>query len=264
MTATARQHRSRCWTQHDTQPVVGNQISEFTTRFKVDDFYRASNVRRAAKRLDGMLIEPQGSISYNAAVGPRTEEAGFQYAPVIFKGKLQYRPGGGVCQPSSTLHAAAILCGLKVLKRRPHSWQSSYIASGFDAAVAWRVKDLVLKNPYDFPVRVSAEIGETHLTVRLFADGTPNAWFELETTPIAERQYDQVTETTDQLPPGETKIHRAGISGLKLRRTMVKTTLDGTEERSRWSVDSYRPRTQVIQIGADTAEDDNPLQRPSH
>ena len=55
-TASARQHRSRCWTQHDLQPVQGNQVSEFTTHFKVEDYYRASNVRRAAKRLDGIVL----------------------------------------------------------------------------------------------------------------------------------------------------------------------------------------------------------------
>ena len=263
-TASARQHRSRCWTQHDLQPVQGNQVSEFTTHFKVEDYYRASNVRRAAKRLDGIVIGPKQTLSYNDTVGPRTEEAGFQYAPVIFRGELQYRPGGGVCQPSSTLHAAAILCGLQVLKRRSHSWQSSYIASGFDAAVAWRSKDLILKNPYSFPVKIAAEIGETHLTIRLFAKGAPNAWFDLETTPVSKRSFTQITELSDQLPPGETQIHRRGIKGLRLARTMVRTKPDGSTKRKKWSMDVYRPRTQVVRIGADSNETNFGGFQPSH
>ena len=221
-------------------------------------------MRRAAKRLHGVVIEPKASLSYNDTVGPRTEEAGFQYAPVIYKGELQYRPGGGVCQPSSTLHAAAVLCGMKVVERRPHSWQSSYIASGFDAAVAWRMKDLVIKNPYDFPVRIAAEIGETHVTMRLFAHGRTDAWFDLVTKPISERKFQEVTETTDNLPPGETKVHRSGILGLKLSRTLVRTQSDGGKVRKRRSVDIYRPRTQVVHIGAQSNAPEHERHLPSH
>lgn len=262
--ASARQHRSRCWTQHDTPPTDGYQIAEFTTHFKSKDTWRANNVRRAAARLNGTVLQPYATFSYNDTVGPRTEETGFEYAPVIFKGKLKYQPGGGVCQPSSTLHAAAILCGLKVKKRRPHSWQSAYIASGFDAAVAWRMKDLILKNPYGFRVRIAAEIGETHLTMRLFADEAPPAWYDLQTEAISERNFEEVTEFTQKLPPGETKVHRKGIQGLKLTRTMVKSRPDGTRRRMQWSTDVYRPRTQVIRIGAEGPDDSEHSVTPAH
>jgi vancomycin resistance protein YoaR len=263
-TASARQHRSRCWTQHDTPPTDGYQLAEFTTHFKAEDTWRANNVRRAAARLNGTEILPYETLSYNDTVGPRTEETGFEYAPVIYNGKLKYKPGGGVCQPSSTLHAAAILCGLRIVKRRSHSWQSAYIASGFDAAVAWKMKDLVIKNPYGFKVRIVAEIGESHLTMRLFGDGAPSGWFDLETMAISERAFDEVREVTEKLPPGETKVHRKGIQGLKLARTMVRTRPKKGTRRFTWSTDIYRPRTQVIRVGAETADNLEPTTTPAH
>jgi len=126
------------------------------------------------------------------------------------------------------------------------------------------MKDLILKNPYSFKVRIAAEIGESHLTMRLFADDAPSGWFDLETTALSQRSFDEVREFTKKLPPGESKVHRKGITGLKLARTMVKSRPDGTRRRIPWSTDVYRPRTQVIRIGADDDEDTELPVTPAH
>ena len=41
---------------------------------------RINNIRLAAAKLDGLILLPGESFSYNETVGKRTEEAGFQYA----------------------------------------------------------------------------------------------------------------------------------------------------------------------------------------
>jgi vancomycin resistance protein YoaR len=81
--------------------------------------------------------------------------------------------GGGVCQVSTTLYVAAILAGLEVLERHHHAVAPSYVPKGMDAAVAYGVADLRLRNPFPFPVQIKFEFGENQLTCRVIGFMTP-------------------------------------------------------------------------------------------
>lgn len=63
----------------------------------------------AARRIDGTTVRPEEEFSFNAAVGARTKENGFQEAKVIQDGEFIIGVGGGVCQASTTLYNAAVL-----------------------------------------------------------------------------------------------------------------------------------------------------------
>ena len=73
---------------------------------------RLHNVALVAQLIDGALIAPGETFSFNGTTGERTAEKGFQEAPVIINGELQTGLGGGICQVSTTVFNAAYDAGL--------------------------------------------------------------------------------------------------------------------------------------------------------
>ncbi len=246
--AEARRHNSRCVMRHPPAQ-DGRLISEFTTRFKAKNYGRAANVRLAAQSLDGVEIAPGALISYNRLVGPRSEEAGFELAPAIDRGKKVDKWGGGVCQPSSTLHAAALVGGMTLIERRPHTWQSKYIASGFDATVVWGKKDLVLQNPWPFPIRIAMEVGESHITARLLGDDVPRGWVDMRTRMVKQHEFKTEVEVDEDLQPDTMLIMITGLAGARVERERVFQLPGKPPRRQHLYDDVYYPRDALVRIG---------------
>jgi vancomycin resistance protein YoaR len=131
------------------------------------------NAAKAARAVNGAVIPAGSTFSFNQRVGSWTRERGFVRAPVSLGGVLVPSWGGGVCQVSTTLYVAAILAGLEVLERHHHAVAPSYVPKGMDAAVAYGVADLRLRNPFPFPVQIKFEFGENQLTCRVIGFMTP-------------------------------------------------------------------------------------------
>jgi len=142
---------------------------------------RTDNIRLAARALDGTVLEPGEVLSFNARVGPRSAERGFQPAPVILREVRDVQIGGGVCQVASTLFDAALLAGLRAVERHRHSSPVDYVPLAQDATIAWGAKDLRLRNPLDQRVRLRVDVLGTTLTVHVEGEEPSAAEFELET-----------------------------------------------------------------------------------
>lgn len=120
------------------------------------------NILQAAKALDGVVIEPGETFSFNKMVGPRTPERGYQEAPAFMERDLVKSIGGGVCQVSSTVYNAAALAGLTVIERHPHVRFVSSVPPGRDATVWYGLVDLRATNPFSTPVQLLLDTdGET-------------------------------------------------------------------------------------------------------
>src|SRR5690554_3211477 len=128
-------------------------------------FQEAANVERGAALLRGAVIEPGGVFSFNERVGPYTPARGFRDGPEYRAGQVVPSAGGGICKVSSALFNAAVLAGLRVVERHPHSMLVAYVPAGQDAAVAYPYKDLRLRNQQDGPVVVWADYRDAALTV---------------------------------------------------------------------------------------------------
>lgn len=129
---------------------------------------RANNIELAARLLDGALIEPHGELSFNEIVGERTYARGFSVAVELTRGGRRTEGiGGGICQVAATLHAAAFFGGFDIVEHHPHTRQSSYIEAGLDSAVSWPNRDLRIRNPHSFYVRVHARAYRGALRVAL-------------------------------------------------------------------------------------------------
>lgn len=65
--------------------------------------------------------------------------------------------GGGACQASSTLYAAALYANLEIVQRTTHGFASDYIGLGLDATVAQGGPEFEFRNNTMYPIKVVAE-----------------------------------------------------------------------------------------------------------
>jgi vancomycin resistance protein YoaR len=142
--------------------------SQFVTYFDPRNESRANNIALAAKLVDGTVVEPGEVFSLNAAMGPRTANRGFDYAPVIAADNvLRQGVGGGICQYATTLFNAVFFAGLPVVERDAHSLYISHYPIGRDATVAWGSIDFKFKNDTGKSIMIRSWIDGGALTVAL-------------------------------------------------------------------------------------------------
>jgi vancomycin resistance protein YoaR len=192
-----------------TMPVV-----RFSTRYNAGETNRTHNLRLVAQRLNGALIPPGETFSFNDWVGERKESDGFREAIVYKQGKMVKDTAGGLCQVSSTLYNVALLAGLPIVERSKHSLTVSYVPLGRDATVYWGQHDLRFKNDTGMPLYIRAVPGGGRLTIE--------AW--------GSAPLDRDVKVTS------TSSRRGGKAVASVYRTISE---DGTETRERVSTDTY-------------------------
>ena len=230
-------------------------IADFTTHFALDP-NRGKNIEVAASRLDGIVLAPGELVSFNDVVGARTEDNGFKPAPEIYKGEMVQGIGGGTCQVSSTLHAAALGAGFDVVERYPHSRPSGYIPLGLDSTVSWPTVDLKLRNPWTFPIVVHTRVEKGKLRVELLGRERP-ATVTLARDTLAIRPFKRKITESSWLEEGRIIKKQKGILGYSIRKTRVIVAADGTR-RVETTVDHYPPTPEHFVVPPGTAADDLP------
>ena len=148
--------------------VLGSQL----TYYYGSTSERVNNIRLAASKLDGLILLPGETFSYNDTVGQRTQEAGFQYADAYSDGQVVSELGGGICQVSSTLYGATLYARLKIVSRQNHYFKVGYLDYGLDATVSWRQPDFKFRNDRDYPIKLAAYLNEDDLSLAVEIWGT--------------------------------------------------------------------------------------------
>lgn len=207
---------------------------------------RARNVERAAELLDGAVIAPGEVLSFNDRVGPRTLRAGFRRAPVILGGEMTDGVGGGVCQVASTLHAAAWDGGLEIVEHRPHSRPSTYVRMGLDATVVYPQVDLKIRNPFHFPVRISAHAAGGELVVQIVGAERPRE-VESELRVLSRHGYAERRVEDPTLPAGTVEVTQEGILGATIER--VRVIREGETATTELDVVRYPPTPRIVRVG---------------
>ncbi|HBD85810.1 MAG TPA: hypothetical protein DC001_00105, partial [Clostridiales bacterium] len=75
-----------------------------TTSLTGSSLNRITNITLSAGIINGTVLNPGETFSYNEAVGQRTAERGFKEAGAYSGGQVVQELGGGICQVSSTLY----------------------------------------------------------------------------------------------------------------------------------------------------------------
>ncbi|GMV43100.1 MAG: hypothetical protein AMXMBFR64_48160 [Myxococcales bacterium] len=139
-------------------------LGGYSARFRQGEHERNHNIATAAAALDGRVIAPGATFSFNQAVGPRTGKRGYRVAPTLTLDGAEPALGGGVCQVSSVLFNALMQADLELVERTQHSRPIRYIPPGRDATVSWGHLDLRVRNPHPFPVTIRSEVRAHRLT----------------------------------------------------------------------------------------------------
>lgn len=177
-------------------------------------YERIANIRNAAGRIDGMVLKPGETFSYNQTVGKRTYKAGFLPAPAIVYGDLTPVTGGGICQVSSTLYNAVLLSGLKIVERHRHHTPVNYLPIGLDATISWGSKDFRFQNSSSIPLRLSATVSEDLLTFEIRGEKPLDKEYRLETEM---EEAPSPFGAEESLPALEIAVYRVRIEDGRVR-----------------------------------------------
>jgi vancomycin resistance protein YoaR len=158
-------------------------IGESTTAFAGAIPEKAHNIQLAAQRLNGVVVPPGGTFSFNKEVGPTTLEAGFEWGFGLTSGSqggVHTVPSvaGGICQVATTLFQPVFWSGYQIEERYWHLyWIPAYTSRGLvglDATVdADSGLDFKWINPTDQAVLIQASTDAEHITFKLFGQQPP-------------------------------------------------------------------------------------------
>lgn len=191
------------------------RIAAFTTYYDGDNLSRASNIRLAAAKLNGKILEGGKILSFNDTVGARVTSRGFLPAKIIENGEFTEGVGGGVCQVSTTLYNAALLSGLEIAEYHPHSLAVGYVPPSRDAMVSGTACDLKIRNSSDSPVYIRGLTGKNYVTFEIYGSES-GAYYSLSS------EVTGAIEADEELCDDPTKA-REGRDGLTSQSYLTVT-----------------------------------------
>lgn len=143
-------------------------LSEFSTNYNSSNKNRTTNLILAANKINGTVLMPGETFSYNKVVGERTIEAGYKEAPIYVNGKVENGLGGGICQITTTLYNAALYANLDIIERSNHQFIPSYSNASRDATVVYGVIDFKFKNNKDYPIKITCSVSNGIANFKIF------------------------------------------------------------------------------------------------
>lgn len=183
--------------------------------------------------------------------------------------------GGGVCQVSSTVHAAALMAGMEIEERKPHSRVSKYIQPGLDSTVSFPgeclqdggscyLVDLVIRNPHPFRValRLASIMDKKKATLRAeFVGVESHAEVKYRWYSRKGEEFKQVLRQIKWRPDGYVKRTQEGKNGLIVFSVLTVTPPDsetGLTDEAKWKYvpekrwkSEYKPVDEIWEVGPD-------------
>ena len=206
------------------------QISFISTSASTSKENRITNLKLACQAINGYRLDPGEEFSFNAVVGQRTTEKGYQVAGVYSSGAAAQGVGGGICQVASTLFNAAVMADMEITQRKPHSLPVHYLDKGKDAAIDWPNVDLKFVNNGTTPVYIVARVtSDKQVECAVYGKYLPNGQtITLESKTTSTIDYDTVQKIDTSLPKGTTQT-KEGHKGYKATTWKVVWDAQGNE-----------------------------------
>ena len=225
-------------------------LATFSTRFDGSNYNRNTNIKLAAKKVNGTVILPGEKFSFNTIVGSRTIEAGFKEGTAYVGGKVVPDVGGGVCQVSSTIYNTALLANMQIVERSNHMFTTGYVAASRDATVYYGSLDFVFKNSRKYPIKMVASANGGVCKVSIYGIKEDKEYEVI----IQSKITSYINPTTiykedPTLEEGKEIVEQTAITGcrsegykiLKLNGKIVSQTL--------LSKDTYKSRNKIVRRG---------------
>ena len=248
-----------------TEKGVIDVLATGTSDFSGSDDRRSQNVRVAAKKVDGSLVGPGDTFSFNHALGSITEDAGFVSAGATEGGIPGTSVGGGVCQISTTVFRAALEAGLPIVEWWPHTFRSTFYEQGgwtpgFDASIQQDDTATLAGADFSFTnttshwilIRVSVSDDDV-VTVQLV--GTDPGW----SVQISDPQYGAIVpsdeapveEVDPALPAATELLYQPARDGVTMTVHRTVFDADGNVLIDEDYVSTYQPQGAIYRVSAD-------------
>ncbi len=142
--------------------------ASYTTNY-VNNPDRTTNLKLASKAINGTILYPGETFSFNKTVGQRTKAKGYKDA-YIFTGASSHTmgTGGGICQVASTMFNTTLIANLGIVERHQHSQRVTYCPLGRDAAIYWGSYDYRFKNTTEYPIKIVMSCANGKLTCSFY------------------------------------------------------------------------------------------------
>ena len=186
-----------------------DMLSNFSTKYDASNKNRTTNLILAAKKINGTVLMPGETFSYNKVVGERTIAAGYKEAPIYVNGRVEDGLGGGICQITTTLYNAVLYANLEVIERTNHQFIPSYANASRDATVVYGAIDFKFKNNREYPIKITCSVANGIANFKIFGLKSEND-YEVQIT-------SRVTGTTS------TAIYSEAYKTLKKNGRVIST-----------------------------------------
>lgn len=244
-----------------------DQLSNFTTRYDAGNVGRTTNLRIATEKLNGYVLQPGETFSYNKALGKRTVENGYKEAAIYANGGVVNGIGGGICQISTTLYNAVLEANLEIVERHNHSFVTSYSDPGIDATVVYGALDFKFKNTRKYPIKIESYIKGGVATVNIYGlKEEPEYTVKITSTVVANIPCPVERIEDPTLPEGTEVVVAKGTNGCKsVTYKYVYTKSGQLVSKTQLSADTYGTIKRTVKVGTKKAEQTQPApsQEPS-
>ena len=230
---------------------------------------RNANIDLSLGFINGVMLQPGETFSFNKVVGERSASRGFVEAIEYVNGVEVPGIGGGVCQSSTTVYLAALLSGLEIVERSPHSMKVSYTELGRDATVSGNRIDLKFRNNTEGTLYITA-----HMTLQPKSSKRYQCVVRIYGPSLGENvHYALRSETVDVLFPDEPilKNDMEGIYAVYedemyqyqtardgyVISTFLQRVQDGeVTNEQKISTDTYRPQPDGYYVGIKSRDEE--------
>lgn len=225
-------------------------LAKYTTIYDAGNTNRSHNIALAAKTINGTILLPGETFSYNGILGNTNKEKGYKVGTAYVGGKVVESYGGGICQVSSTLYNSVLYANLGIVERHNHSYVVNYVPAGRDATVAYGGKDFKFKNTRQYPIKIVASAKNGVVSISIMGIKEEKEYeIVLTSTVLSTTPRTIVYENNSSLEEGKEKIIQKGYDGKKSIAYKIVKYNGKTISKTVLSKDTYKPMNRIIQIG---------------
>lgn len=198
---------------------INSLIGSFKTDYaSISSSERMNNIQLATAAINGTVLLPGDSFSFNGIVGERTAARGYKSAPVLIGNKSDMGLGGGICQVSTTLYNAVLKSGIKATVRAHHTLPSHYVSVGYDATVDYGNLDYKFKNTLNYPIYIEGSTDGGYVVFNIYSNSSLlSTTYNITSQVYAELQPNTKYVDDPTLPSGTTQIDQSPVVGHRVK-----------------------------------------------
>lgn len=210
-------------------------LGTYSTAVTTDESYN-QNLKLLCKQLDGLVLQPGETFSFNTFFKDRTEKNGYVSALCYPDHCIDKEMGGGANQVAATLYAAAMLADMNITEKHSAEHLCDFITTGLELSVSSQWQDLKVNNSHKFPVKIRAKATDKQVVIKVLSEKALDYYIKLETLeqyPTAHGTAFYYAKASEGYADGQ--ILYEGMDGCQVTLTRIKLRKSTNEEISRTS-----------------------------